>query len=210
MRKRNWWAVLAVSAWVLFGATPWANVARAQSVTLLDTTGTTSQTVANNPRGSGYLAGTHTIQMTAGSSYTIRTKTGTTIGQPASAPYDTYLYLLNPSGTSVASDDDSNGPAYGGDGGTYSSKITYTPTVSGNYTIIVTTFSSGVNLTYEVIVTGPPSTGPAPAGAIPNVRLDLRQERLRLDRTTLACAQALEPAAFLPTPYRLQRVSATP
>jgi hypothetical protein len=189
---------LAVAGWALLGPTPWASVAQAQtSVTLLDVTTSLTAYSAPNPRGTTYFNQNHTIVMTAGGSYTLRTKTGTTIGATLNnGYYDTYIYLLDPSGNVVAQDDDSNG-YNGGDGGTFSSKISaYTPTVSGTYTLVVTTYSPGQAMQYEVIITGPPGATPptpVPTTGIPNVRLEREPQQLDLDRVTTACQLRNEP-----------------
>jgi hypothetical protein len=200
MRRRYAAIALAVAGWALVGPT---NVAQAQtSVTLLDVTTSATSNVAPNPRGTTYFNQNHTIVMTAGGSYTLRTKTGTTIGATLNGGYfDSYIYLLNPSGQVVAQDDDSNGTA-GGDGGTFSSKISnYTPTVSGTYTLVVTTFSPGQAIQYEVIITGPPGTTPPtpvpPTTGIPNVRLEREPQWLDLDRVTVTCRVGAEPRVAL-------------
>jgi len=162
MRKRYLTVAVALAGWVLF--TPGA--AQAQT-TLLDTTTTVTQANSQNPKGSAYYANAHQIAMTAGGAYDIQTWTGTTIGEPATAPYDTYIYLLNPSGTVVAQDDDS-GEANGG--GHYSSRIQYTAQASGTYTVIVTTFSSATTLKYRLTIKGPAAGTQGPV-TIPNVRL---------------------------------------
>ena len=187
MRRRYLIIGAALAAWVYFGV----SVAQAQDVTLLDVNTTASSNSGTNPRGATYFNQNHTITLTAGGTYTIRTKTGTTIG--ASGYYDSYIYLLGPTGTTITSNDDSNGPP-SGDGGTFSSKIVYTVPAgaTGQYTIVVTTFSAGQSLQYQLIVTGPPGSGgtTTPAGGIPNVRLDQDRSLRGLDRALLTLADA--------------------
>jgi hypothetical protein len=160
MRKRFLILAVAVTGWVLFAPTPWAGLASAQQTTLLDTTTTATNTsLGTNPRGSGYPANAHQVQFQAGGSYTMRTYTGSSISD--SGYYDSYMYLLDPSNTVVAQDDDS--------GGNLSSMITFTPKTGGTYTIIVTTWSQTSSIKYRLLVTGTPPT--AGAAGIPNVRL---------------------------------------
>ncbi len=84
-------------------------------------------------RTGGMYYDNFTFSATAGTTYTI-TMTSTA--------FDTYLHLLNSGGTSVAFDDDGNG-------GT-NSKITYTPSASGTYTIHATSYSAGATGSYSV------------------------------------------------------------
>jgi len=161
MRKRYLTVAVALAGWVLF--TPGA--AQAQQVTLLDTTTTASQANSQNPRGSTYYANAHTIAMTSGGAYDIQTWTGSTIGD--TGPYDTYIYLLSPTGTVLAQDDDS-GQSNGG--GTFSSRIQYTATASGTYTVIVSTFSPQTATKYRLMIKGPAAGAQGPV-TIPNVRL---------------------------------------
>src|SRR5205085_336059 len=76
-------------------------------------------------RGTTYYADLYTFTTTAAEPMTI------TINSTA---FDAYLYLRDSAGTVVGSNDDGNG-------GT-NSKITYTPTVSGTYTIDATSYSA--------------------------------------------------------------------
>ncbi|HQR38064.1 MAG TPA: M36 family metallopeptidase [Blastocatellia bacterium] len=78
-----------------------------------------------------------TFTAVAGTTYTITYN---------STAYDCYLHLLNPSGTSVAFDDDGNG-------GT-NSKIVYTPSAAGTYTIHCTSYSASAVGAYTVNLAG--------------------------------------------------------
>jgi hypothetical protein len=66
----------------------------------------------------------------------------------SSAAFDTYLYLVNPFGSLVASDDD--GGAVGGDSRIPAVSGIYTLTASGTYVIEVTSFSVGSTGAYSV------------------------------------------------------------
>jgi len=95
----------------------------------------------------GALAATDCISVVRTGSYydnfTFAAKAGIryTITLTASA-YDTYLYLLNSTGQTLAYDDDGNG-------GT-NAKLIYTPTASGTLTIHATSYDTGATGNYTV------------------------------------------------------------
>ncbi len=85
------------------------------------------------PRGSGYYYDDLEFVATTGTSVVIETTSGS---------FDTYLYLLNEDCQVIASNDD------GGVG--LLSRIALTLPATGVYTIVVTTYSSGVTGSYTV------------------------------------------------------------
>ncbi len=87
----------------------------------------------NGPRGSGYYFDDVEFTAVAFTPYVLEITSGT---------FDSYMYLLDDSCTVIASDDD------GGDG--LLSAISFTPTDNKTYTVIVTTFSSGVTGDYTL------------------------------------------------------------
>src|SRR5205085_2296676 len=126
-----------------------ANTGAARSATLTIATktftvnqaGTTSgNTITCGQTVNGALATTDGRSPSRGATYYADLYTFTTTGASAmtitlnSTAFDAYLYLRNSAGTVLASNDDGNG-------GT-NSKITYTPTVSGTYTIDATSYSA--------------------------------------------------------------------
>jgi len=159
MRKRILTVAVALAGWIFFAPSPWSSVASAQT-TLLDTTSTVTTSNSKNPRGSAYYANAHDIALTAGGSYTFTTQTGSQIND--SGYNDSWIWLLDPSGATVANNDDF--------GGNLSSQITFTPQTSGTYTLIVTTYGAGQTMKYRLIITGPAAGTQGPV-TIPNVRM---------------------------------------
>ena len=102
-----------------------------QSLATTDCTTTAGNGTATN----GYYD-TFTFSGTSGQSVTITNN---------STAFDAFLRLNNPSGTLVASDDDSNG-------GT-NSKITYTLAATGTFTILATSYAGGSTGSYTVALT---------------------------------------------------------
>src|SRR5262245_31260575 len=130
MRKRLLAMVLAVVGWAFSAPL----VAQAQQ-TLMNTTISITGKQTPNPRGTSYNNTNLPLNLVAGTTYDFRVAVAT---QPAYA-IDPYIYLLSPSGT-VVGEDDANGL---GLGNPYGSFLQYTPTTSGNFTLVVTTFGSG-------------------------------------------------------------------
>jgi Lysyl oxidase len=95
-------------------------------------------------RVSGNYA-SYTTELTAGTPYTF-----TTSNAHGGSTIDTYLYLLNSSGSVVAQDDDSNG--------NYASRITYQPSVSGTYTLKLRAYTRGRH-GYATLAASSPSQG---------------------------------------------------
>jgi hypothetical protein len=106
-----------------------------------------------NPRGTSYFHDAYQIPLVAGRKYTIRMRS-TAVGP------DSYIYLRNPSGTVVIQDDDGDYSVQ-----IWSSKMEYTPTVSGTYILHCTTFSGGAQFPYRTWteeVTQQPAPPPTP------------------------------------------------
>lgn len=82
------------------------------------------------------------IEMTAGTAYTF-----TTSNAHGGNTTDTYLYLLNPGGSVVASDDDSNG--------NLASRLTYQPSAGGTYTLKLRAYARGTYGYATLAVTSP-------------------------------------------------------
>jgi hypothetical protein len=143
-------AGLVLTGWAWLAAGQWVGVAHAQQI-LLDVTDTMTAPHPLNPKGARFFAKAHTVNLTAGQSYVIRMRP-TTVGP------DSYIYLLNSSGTVVGQDDDGDAAAQ-----IWASKLVYTATSTGSYTIIATTFVAGASFQYRVWV----ETLPPPAPATP-------------------------------------------
>jgi hypothetical protein len=159
MRKQSF--VLAILVGWLVALSPWVGEAQAQN-TLLSSSANITSYNAPNPRGTTYFNQNFPLNLVAGNVYTVLTATTVTPNYSV----DTYIYLLSPTGSTVASNDDWGSlPNY------YGSKITYTPTVSGSYILVVTTFSS--NKSYSGVPVTVTFTNPnqIPPGGIPNVKL---------------------------------------
>ncbi len=77
--------------------------------------------------------------------YTFSASAGQVISFAVNASFDSYAYLVGPSGTLVATDDDS--------GGNLQALINYTAAASGTYTVEVTSFSPGITGAYTVTLT---------------------------------------------------------
>src|SRR6266545_3213822 len=132
-----------------------------------NTTTSVSAYMAPNPRGTNFYNQNFTVPLVAGQQYTFKTAVAT---QPAYG-IDTYIFLLNPSGATVGQDDDNSL----GLGNPYGSYLQVTASTTGTYTLVVTTYSSGVSYTgIPLTIDGPPTHAPTPiggGGGIPNVRL---------------------------------------
>jgi hypothetical protein len=115
-----------------------------------------------NPRGTGFFCTNFTVNLVAGGTYDFRTAVAT---QPAYG-IDTYILLLNPSGTVVSQDDDNSLNL----GNPYGSQIVYQATTSGAYMLSVSTYSAGATYT-GVPLTITVSGLPTPTVGIPNVKL---------------------------------------
>lgn len=81
-------------------------------------------------------ADTHKIKLDAGKTYTVNMTSG---------QFDTFLILTDPNGMKVAEDDDG--------GELLNSRIVYTPTNAGEYTITATAFGNMGTGNYSIIVT---------------------------------------------------------
>jgi hypothetical protein len=175
MRKRFVWTLFAVVGWGFFQPTPWANVAQAQTV-ILDVTSSCTASDAQNPRGAGFFAKAYPITMQAGVTYTVAFYTFQFQQNFQSGwTYDDYLYILGPNGAVAAQDDN------GGD--TLQAQTAFTPTTTGTYTVIVTTFAPNLSMQFRCVVNGPTVAG------IPNVRLAPRLMPFGEER--LLCARNL-------------------
>jgi hypothetical protein len=135
------------------------NVVKAHIATAINGT-LTSSSPQNGPKGPGYYSNTHPLgTFTAGQTYVIDL-----IGNNGAYDYnvDTMLYLVNSSGTIVASDNDY------GEG--YSSRITFTVPAGagGNYSAIVTSWYAGATFSYQITVTSPQVAPPPPPPPPPN------------------------------------------
>jgi hypothetical protein len=102
-------------------------------------------------KGSSYYCDRYTFSGTAGQQVAILL---------TSSAFDTYLYLIGPSGSVVAQDDDG--------GGGWNSRIPpgsgyYTLPSSGTYTIEVTSYSPNATGSYTLSLSGPTIPAPAPA-----------------------------------------------
>ncbi len=125
-----------------------------------------------NPAGTNYNSGMHSVNLTAGQTYTVDVH-----GENGLYDYqvDTVLYVVDPKGVTTRNDDYAEGGK--------SSRITFTATDSGLYKIYVTgwapadTFSYHMTVTDSRAVTSETPVTPLGAG-IPNVRLSPRPERL--------------------------------
>ncbi len=104
--------------------------------TLSGSLATTDCTTTAGNNSSGAFYDTFTFAGTSGQQVTITMN---------SSAFDTYLRLKNSGGTTVASDDDGNG-------GT-NSKITFTLSASGNYSIESTSYSPSATGSYTVTLT---------------------------------------------------------
>jgi hypothetical protein len=107
-------------------------------------TGDCTTTAGNNSTGAYY--DNFTFSGTSGQAVTITMN---------STAFDTYLRLMNPSGTVVASDDDGNG-------GT-NSRIAYTLAATGTFTVVATSYSPSSTGAYTVTGSGFSSGGTVPA-----------------------------------------------
>jgi hypothetical protein len=157
-------SMLAALGWAVV-----SGIANAQTTTVTVNVNITSPNPVN-PRGAGYNAAIVTIPATTGQSLDIRAAVAML---PAFAT-DTYIYLINPAGTVVAQNDD-NGL---GLGNPFGSQVVHTATMTGNYTLVVTTFGPGqsymnVPVSYPGVAAPPPPPPPVPPplppSGIPNV-----------------------------------------
>lgn len=172
---------IVVTSWSSGVTFPYTLVVTARATTT-SITGTLSAPDPTfvDPRGSGYNASRTPVTLSAGQSYQIDvTGAPGTGGSFNDYVYnvDTYIFLLDPSGAIVAQDDD-----YGNG---YASRINFTPTTSGTYTVMVSSFSPGDSFSYQVTVSTPNGTPPPPptpgtGSGIPNVRLSPQLEKLPL------------------------------
>jgi len=167
MKRRLGAAVLTLLAGWLVALSPWSGAAQAQTQTLVSTTVNITAYSAPNPRGTAYFNANVSLNFVAGTTYTIKTA-------PDAPAYsiDTYIYLLDPSGSVVGSNDD-NGQGWTNPYGSY---LSFNATVSGPHTLVVSTYSSGVSYSavpVTVTYTGAPQPGGGgvPVGGVPNVRL---------------------------------------
>src|SRR4051794_39676029 len=78
----------------------------------------------------------HKVNLQAGTTYVITMR---------STQLDSYLYLENSSGQVLAQDDDG--------GGNHDARIIYTPSSSGSYTVVATSFRPGETGNYTVTIT---------------------------------------------------------
>src|SRR5438067_2054358 len=78
------------------------------------------------PHRPGCYEQLHVVNLIAGTTYTIDMR---------SNQIDSYLYLEDSAGNVLAQDDDS--------GGNHDARIVFTPTVSGTYNVVATTFNPG-------------------------------------------------------------------
>ncbi|MBI3951818.1 MAG: PPC domain-containing protein, partial [Acidobacteria bacterium] len=135
-----------------FGSNLAGNFAIRASVSLGGPSGCNPQTVSCPGSTSGSLSSGDCMQGRRGSSFfTDVYQFNGTAGQMVtidltSSAFDTYLYLLSPSGSVVAEDDDS--------GGETNSRITFTLTTSGLWRIEVTSFSEGETGSYSLALAG--------------------------------------------------------
>jgi hypothetical protein len=90
----------------------------------------------DSPRGGGYYA----------RKYEFEGADGTPVLIDATWTFDGYLFLVDPFGTVVASNDDY--------GTINASRIAYTPATTGTFTIWTTTFSPGVTGSFDLAITG--------------------------------------------------------
>jgi hypothetical protein len=87
------------------------------------------------PHRPGCYEQTHKVRLQAGVTYTIDLQ---------SKDFDAYLYLEDGVGNVLAEDDDS--------GGNLNARIVFTPTVTGEYLLVATTFNKGATGSYKLIV----------------------------------------------------------
>jgi len=166
MRKRSLAVMLALVG-AGFAPTPWMGVANAQPKgNLMDVSGTMTTSHPQNPSGSSHKATAYTISMTAGQAYTLLLECVSPSADLDWPANDAYMYLLSPSG-SIAAYNDDGGYMYQHSKGTSAdygaSLINYTPQTSGTYTIICTTWAAGYSMSYRLLVDGPATnTGPRP------------------------------------------------
>lgn len=78
----------------------------------------------------------HKVYLQAGTTYVIFMN---------SSQFDTYLFLENLSGQVLAKDDDS--------GGNLNARIVFTPSVTGHYNIVATSYAGGATGAYTISVT---------------------------------------------------------
>ena len=99
------------------------------------TSGTLSSTdpTSGNPRGTGYYYDAYEFSGTAGQSISIEITAGS---------FDTYLYLIDPTCTQVAYNDDG--------GSSLLSWLQTTLSTTGTYTLVVTSFGSSTTGTYTL------------------------------------------------------------
>ena len=83
----------------------------------------------------GSVADDHTVWLTAGQPSTVVVRGGSATTSPGSN-LDVYTILLGPNHQEITHDDDS--------AGNFNSRIIYTPTQTGMYTVRVTTYGSGL------------------------------------------------------------------
>jgi len=165
MRKRFLLLVVSLVGAVFFAPNPWASVARAQT-TILDVTATLSSSDPSGAPRQGSYQKRYTVSMTAGQPYRLLLQAVDPL-QPWPGD-DNYMYLLSPSGAVVAQDDDSgSGTQHDSVNVSFGAAlINYTPTATGDYTVVATTYSSAISMTFRLSVTGlpapPPPSPPTP------------------------------------------------
>ena len=167
MRNSYLVTMLAALGWAFLTPGSWVTGLHAQT-TILSASGMVDTSQPCPTRGPNFYQRTHTIAVIAGNQYTIDLRS--TAADSNSGSYasdcDTYLYLPDSAGTIVAENDDVI-LGGGGTGTEVRSLILYNATASGNYTIIVTSWSSGVTFPYNLTVTARGVTGSATGTTAP-------------------------------------------
>jgi hypothetical protein len=110
---------------------PTAGVIGADEGVVIESLSTADST--GGPRGTGYYYDAYEIWLEVGDELTL---------EAIDASFDTYLYLVGPTCNQVALDDD------GGSG--LLSRLTYTANENGPYTVIMTSYSSGITGSYAL------------------------------------------------------------